>query len=52
MTRPIWLPIASIIMAVLVWAILFGYVHAAVHPDTTMPSIRPEKALESDKAKP
>lgn len=25
--------------------------HAAVHPDTTMPTIRPEKALERDKPK-
>jgi hypothetical protein len=51
-SRPLWLPIASAFLAVLVWAILLGYVHAAAHIDNPALSIRPLPLSEAKKPTP
>jgi hypothetical protein len=52
MTRPAWLPVLAIVSGVAVWVLLTVYAHAAVHPDTEMPSVRPETAKEAQQPKP
>lgn len=47
MTRPAWLPVFAGVAAVAVWWLLTIYAHAAVHPDTEMPSVRPETAKDA-----
>lgn len=52
MTRPIWLPIASVVMALAVWALLSGYAHASIHLINPDAVIRPEVAKEEQPRKP
>jgi hypothetical protein len=52
MTRPAWLPVFAGVAAVAVWWLLTVYAHAAVHPDTEMPSVRPEAAKDAQQPKP
>jgi hypothetical protein len=52
MTRPAWLPVLSGIAAVAVWLLLSFHAHAAVHPNTEMPAIRPQPLADAHQPKP
>jgi hypothetical protein len=45
--RPAWLPVLAIVSGVAVWVLLTYQAHAAIHPDTGMPAIRPEEAKDA-----